>query len=173
MKNHTRIIVLGFILILLHVLPATILQFIKIEGIAPNFMLMLIVSIALIRGSKEGALLGIAAGIINDILFGRYIIFSVVNYALIGYMCGKLHKKFYRENYILPFFCTFASSLYLSVVTMITFLVQGKSNFLYLLKSIVIPEVIYTTAVSLIIYQVIYVINAKIEDREKNTRNLF
>ena len=168
-----RVAVLGGLLIIVHTLESTLFQHLRIGGIGPNFMIMLIVSFALLRGSKEGMIIGGVAGLLNDISFGMHIGPTLISYMLIGFLCGRFNKNFYRENFIIPFICTLASSLFYSGVNILSFILRGRLCFGYFIKSIVIPELIYTITLSLIVYQVSYLINEKIESSERDTRNMF
>lgn len=168
-----RVIVLGVLLIIIHILEATLFQFIRIGGIVPNLMISIIVSFALLRGSKEGLLLGIEAGLLYDLSFGLNIGFTVILYGLIGALCGLFNQKFYRENFIIPFICILMSVLFYNIMHILCFAGKGKLNFIYCIKSIMIPEMIYTITISLIVYQLSYILNEKLEIREKSTRNIF
>ncbi len=168
-----RVSLIGILLLLVHALSTTLFQALRIGDIGPNFMIMIIVSFALLRGSKEGSIIGIIAGLLNDISFSTYLGPSIVIYAIIGYMCGKFNKNFYRENFIIPFICTLFSSLFYSTMFMIGFVLRGKINFIFFFKSIIIPELIYTITLSLVVYQLAYLINERIEHHERKTRNIF
>ncbi len=170
---NMRITVVGVLLVVMHILSATLFQALRIGDIAPNFMIMIIVSFALLRGSNEGLCVGIAAGFLTDISFSLTFGPTIVSYAAIGYVCGKLNENFYRENFILPFICTLFSSLFYSGTNILSFMLRGQLSFLYFFKAIVIPELIYTITLSLIVYQLIYLINEKIEISERKTRNIF
>ena len=61
-----RAIVLGSLLVIMHSLESTLFQYIRIGGIGPNFMIMIIVSFALLRGSKEGMIIGAFSGLLYD-----------------------------------------------------------------------------------------------------------
>ena len=168
-----RVLVIGGLLILTQILESTVFQMLRIGDIAPNLMIILIVSFALLRGSKEGSIVGVAAGILYDSTFGLMMGPSIFAYAFIGFISGKFNKNFYRENFIIPLICTFFSSLFFSLVNTIALVLRGELHFIFYLKTIVIPELIYTMALALIIYQLAYVINEKIEKSEKGSRNLF
>ena len=77
----------------------------------------------------------------------------------VGYVCGKFNKDFYRENIILPFILTLISTIIYGLGESIPFLLRGKINYLYFIRSIIIPETIYTVTLSIFIYQLIYFIN--------------
>lgn len=168
-----RAIVIGSLLIIIHVLESTLFQYIRIGGIGPNFMIMIIVSFALLRGSKEGMIIGAASGLLYDISFGLHIGPILLSYMFIGFVCGKFNKNFYRENFIIPFICTLVSSLFYSMIHILSFVLRGQLHFGYFIKSIVIPELIYTITLSLIVYQIAYLINEKIEESERYSRNIF
>ncbi len=165
--------VIGFLLVMTYILETTLLQHIRIGGVLPNLILVIVISFALLRGQKEGAIIGVGAGLLYDITFGFWTGGRSLTYGIIGYFCGKLNKDFYRENFILPFMCTVMSSLFINIVPLLRFIMLGKINFAFFIKTIIIPELIYTIIVSLVIYQLTYMINEKIEIKEKRTRNIF
>lgn len=168
-----RTIVISILLLLTYIGEATVFQGLRIGGIAPSFTVMIIVSFALLRGSKEGALIGCMAGLLYDITFGMYPFEMTIPYVLVGYLCGKFNKNFYRENFVLPFFCTLISSFAINLGTLFIFIMRAKINLFFYFKSIIIPEIIYTITLSLIVYQLMYLINERLELREKKTRNIF
>lgn len=168
-----RVLVISIMLLVTNILQATLFQNIRIGNVAPNFMIMLIVSFALLRGSKEGSIIGGMAGLLQDITAGSFTGSITLTYILIGYFCGKFNKNFYRENFILPFSCTLFASLFTNFCSMLVFFLRGKINVLFFLKTIIIPEMIYTITLSLVIYQLTYIINEKLEFKEKKTRNIF
>ena len=168
-----RVFVIGIILLLSNVLQSTLLNIIRIRDISPNFTVMIIVAFALLRGSKEGLITGFFAGLLVDIFFSTSKGYLAIIYACIGYFCGKFNKDFYRENFILPFVLTLVSTLFYNFAISLSFLLRGKTNYIFFLKNIIVPETIYTIILSLIVYQLMYVINEKIEKHEKSKRNIF
>ncbi|OON94695.1 MAG: rod shape-determining protein MreD [Candidatus Epulonipiscioides saccharophilum] len=161
------------ILIFSFTLQNTLGDSIRIADIAPNFLIMIVVAFSILRGEKEGAIIGFLAGFIYDIpynyIFGMYTII----YMSIGYICGKLHPFCYRENRILPLMCTVFSSLFFSSVNILRFVLIGNINFSYFYLRIVLPELVYTTLLTLVVYRCIYFINSKLEEHEKKSRHLF
>ena len=118
-------------------------------------------------------MIGASAGLLYDISFGLHLGPTLLSYMFIGFICGKFNKNFYRENFIIPFICTLVSSLFYSIINIMAFVLRGQLHFGYFMRAIVIPELIYTITLSLIVYQVSYLINEKIEERERYTRNIF
>ena len=66
-----RAFITGIILVFAYVLQSTVLQYIEVWNIRPNLLIMLIIYFALIRGSVEGGIIGLAGGILMDILAGK------------------------------------------------------------------------------------------------------
>lgn len=165
---------ISLILIITNVLQSTYFQHIRIRGAIPNFYITIIVSFALLRGSKEGAVVGFFAGLLQDIYFGTAIGFYALLGMYVGYLCGKLNKNFYRENFLLPIILTIVSTFFYELTVYIfTYLVRGKVEFSFFLNNIIVPEVVYTGVISVIVYQGIYYLNRKLEFREKKNRSFF
>lgn len=146
---------------------------IRIRGISPNFNIMMIVAFALLRGSKEGSIIGFFAGLVMDMFFSTSRGYLAIIGALMGYFCGKFNKDFYRENFILPFILTLISTVIYGFVQSLPFLLRGKTNYLYFIRNIIVPETIYTVVLSIVVYQLIYMANEKIEQNEKSNRKIF
>ena len=53
------------------------------------------------------------------------------------------------------------------------FLLRGRFSFLYYLKSIIIPEFVYTMVISILLYQVFLKLNQKLEAHEKRRAKKF
>jgi len=168
-----RIFIISIMLLVANILQSTVFDVIRIRGISPNFNVMLIVSLALLRGSKEGSIIGFFAGLLMDIVFSTTRGYLGIIGACIGYFCGKFNKDFYKENLILPFILTLISTIIYGFMVSFPFLLRGKINYIYFIKNIIFPEMVYTMILSIIVYQVVYMINEKIEQNEKTKRNIF
>ncbi|HHW66660.1 MAG: rod shape-determining protein MreD [Epulopiscium sp.] len=169
-----RVFVISIMLIITNVLQSTYFQHFRIRGTIPNFYIMIIVSFALLRGSREGAIVGFFAGLIQDLYFGTSIGFYALLGMYTGYFCGKINKDFYRESFLLPLVMTiFSTFFYELTVYVFTYLIRGKLQFLYYLNNVILPEVVYTGIISIFVYQCIYYLNKKLELKEKKNRNLF
>lgn len=169
-----RIFVCGIIIILNLILQSTLLQGIEIRGIIPNTAVVLIVSYSLLRGRFEGMIFGCFIGLMQDIFFSD----SLTYYALLGGMCGyfvgRVNKNFYRENFFLPLVVTFAAvNIYGTLIYIFGFLINNITDFLYFYNNIILPESVYSSMTSLVIYLFFHKINDAIEKREKYNRKIF
>ncbi len=168
-----RIFTISIMLLVANILQSTVFDMIRIRGISPNLDVMIIVSFALLRGSKEGSIIGFASGMLMDIIFAPSRGFLAIVGACIGYFCGKFNKDFYKENLVLPFILTLFSTTIYGFAVSLPFLLRGKINYIYFIKNIIFPEIIYTMILSIIVYQIVYVVNEKVERNEKTNRKIF
>ena len=169
-----RILITAFIIFLNFILQTTLFPLLAIRGIFPNTALILVTSYALLRGSKEGAIIGGCCGVLMDIFFSKMIGFYTLLYLAMGLLFGRSQKTFYRENYILPvIFCTIATVLYQAVLYITGFMFRGEGNILYFLFSVLVPELVYTAVVTMLFYRILFGINEWLELKEKYKYRLF
>ena len=155
-------------------MQSTLFQYIEILGVRPNTALIIIVSYSILRGDVEGAILGFFAGLLTDIYFNSYIGMYALMCMLIGYFCGKPFRNFFRENFFLPLsLVAVGSLLYQFIIYMVNFLFRAELNLPFYFKTIILPGAVYTLILTVPVYSLLYGINNKLEDFEKNKRKLF
>ena len=93
-----RIIITTLIVVLNFILQTTLFPYLAIQGVFPNTALIIVTSYSLLRGSKEGALVGAGTGFLMDVFFHTYIGFYTALYLLIGLIFGRSQRSFFREN---------------------------------------------------------------------------
>ena len=169
-----RILITGLIIFVNFILQTTLFRLLAIQGIFPNTALIIVTSYALLRGSKEGAIIGGCCGLVMDVFFSKMIGFYTLLYLAIGLLFGRSQKTFYRENYILPvIFCTISTVLYQAVLYITGFVFRGEGNLLFFLFSVLVPELVYTAVVTILIYRILFGINEWLELKEKYKYRLF
>lgn len=126
------------------------------------------------RGKKEGMMVGFICGMLFDIMFSDLIGFYTLIYTVLGYANGFFRKIFYPDDIKLPLILIAASDfLYGNIVCIFMFVMRSRFNYFYYLKSIIIPELIYTILVTLIFYSIILQINKKLEAKEQRSASKF
>lgn len=169
-----RVFITSLFVIINFVLQTTLLQYIQIRGVLPNTAVILIVSYALLRGSTEGAIVGLFAGLLQDIFFGTSVGYFALLNMLTGYFAGRSHHNFYRENYLMPIMlCTMAVFLYECTIYLTSFLFRGQLNFIYYLGKMILPETVYTAILTIVIYRILFTANEWLELKEKYRYRLF
>ena len=161
--------IFSIIIVLVNIiLQATVVQNLAIGGTTLNLLLITVVSFALIRGKFEGAAIGLSIGFMQDLFYGGSIGFYALLYMYIGYLCGFFNKTFYRDNILIPMGIIAAADTLINFsVYIMTFLFRGRTQLDYYYMNIILPEVVFTTFVSIFIYKLYLFLNDVIEQKEK------
>ena len=160
-----RFIVYLFEIVILFVIQSSAFHYFQMMGIMPNLLLILVVSTSYMRGRVSGMTVGFFSGLLVDIIFGSYVIgVYALLYLLIGYFMGYTNKIYSDDDYTLPIiFIGISDLLYGFFYYVLEFLLRGRLNFLYYLRRIILPEIIYTVAVSVLLYKLLHMINKLME----------
>lgn len=174
MKNIKRPIVTALIIIMCFLLESTVFQGLSFANITPNLLVVVTASFGFMRGKREGMVVGFFCGILYDIFFGNLLGFYALIYTVLGYANGFFRRIFYPEDIKLPLFLITTSDFVLgNVVCIFMFIMRSRFDYSYYLFSIIIPELIYTTLVTLVLYQIILHINQALEAEEKRSASKF
>ena len=169
-----RKIVLAVTICICFLLQSTVFQSLSFAGIAPNLLIIVISSFGFMRGSKEGMFVGFFCGVLVDIFFGFYLGIYALLYMYVGYLNGFFTKHFYPDDIKLPMFMIGASDFVCNIVIyLFMFIFRQRFHFGYYLKSIIIPELIYTMVISIILYFILLMINQKLGASEKRSAKKF
>lgn len=163
-----RKVVTALVIIVSFILQCTVFQSLSLAGISPNLLLIVTSSLGFMRGEKEGMVIGLFSGLLNDIFFGSLFGFYSLLYMFLGYGSGLFHRVFYDEDIKLPMIWIALSELVYGLsVYFFMFLLRSKFQFLFYLMHIIIPELIYTVVVTILVYRLIRNLNHWLEQKEK------
>ena len=163
-----RVLADFLMIIICFILQNTVFQALALASISPNLLVILTSSMGLMRGKKEGMLVGFFCGFLVDIFYGDLFGFYALLYMYIGYVNGFFNKIFYDDDIKLPMLVISASEfLYSLIVYVFLFLIRTRFNFGYYFIHIIIPELVYTIVVTLFLYRLINGVNRKLEQPEK------
>lgn len=163
-----RKVITALVIIVSFILQCTVFQALSLAGIAPNLLLIVTSSLGFMRGEKEGMVIGLFSGLLNDIFFGSLFGFYSLLYMFLGYGSGLFHRVFYDEDIKLPMIWIALSELVYGLsVYFFMFLLRSKFQFLFYLMHIILPELIYTVVVTILVYRLIRNLNHWLEQKEK------
>ncbi len=153
-------ITIAFMILAFFTLQSTFFQKVTLGGIGPNLMIILTSSFGFMRGKKNGMLIGFFSGLLYDVFFGDVLGFYALIYMYIGYMNGSFRKIFYPQDIKLPLILIAASDLAYCVVTYcLLFLLRGRFDIGFYFINIILPEIVYTLAITIVFYPIILRIN--------------
>lgn len=163
-----RKFVVALFVLVSFVLQCSVFGHIAFAGIIPNMMIILTASFGFMRGEKEGLVIGFFCGLLNDVFFGSFLGFYALVLMYIGYLNGKFCRIFYPEDIKLPIALIITSDLsYGTICYMLLFMLRSKFQFTYYFSHVILPEMLYTTVVTLFLYPLVLKVNGKLEDRER------
>ena len=147
------------------VLQSTMFHYIALADVMPNLLLILVVSTAHRKGRIPGMIMGFFCGILVDLMYGSYLIgLSALLYLVIGYFFGYTSRYYSKDDYTLPIVLIAAADLtYGFFYYIFEFLLRGRLDFLYYLRGLILPEIIYTVAVSVFLYKLLNMIHIRLE----------
>ncbi len=171
---NLRVLVTAIIIFFDCIMQSTLFNYIQIREIKPNTAIAIVISYAILRGRYEGAICGFFTGLLADIFCGYALGHNALIFMYLGILCGAPTENFYRENLLLPLLFTFIGTLISGLYFYVTgFLFKGYTDIIFFSMNIILPEVIYTSITSLIIYRILYAINKKLESHEKGKQKMF
>ena len=139
----------------------------------PNLLLILTFSFGFIHGRNAGMAYGVLSGLLLDLFYSGPFGFYTLIYLYIGYVNG-IFTKYYYEDYInLPLILSVLNGLWYSMyVYVFRFLIRGRLDLPYYFRNIMLPEIIFTSVTTLLIYRLFLSASRRVEEigkrRDKN-----
>lgn len=160
-----RLIVYFIEIIMCFVIQSAAFPYISLADIMPNLLLIVVVSTAYMRGRLTGLTIGLFSGLLVDLIYGNNIIgLYAFMYLIIGYFMGFTNKIYSNDDYTFPIiFIGVSDFFYGFMYYVFQFLLRGKLDFLYYLRRFILPEMIYTVAVSILLYKLLHMIHNRLE----------
>lgn len=152
-----RVFAVSMILITNFLIQSTLLQHFRVFGIVPNTALIIVVHFSILWGKNRGALIGFFAGLLQDIFVGNVFGANALIYMLLGYNIGMLEKAVFKDNPVTPMlFTALATGLYHLLFFSLMYIYQIRTDFLLLLRNVILIEAICNAVLSPFIYKQLY-----------------
>ena len=148
-----RLIVTFIELIICFLLQTSLFTFIRISGVVPNCLLILVITVSYTRGQIPALFTGFFSGLLLDLCFSETVGFCAVIYMVIAFLAGFAHKIYYERDYFVPGALVFSGELVYSLLYYILFfLLRGKLELHTYFIYTILPRMLYTVLVSLALY---------------------
>lgn len=140
-------------IIIATLLQAGLAPHMTIGGVTPNFLLIVVVTVALTSGPTAGASAGFASGLLFDLLGTGPVGPMALVLAVTGYLAGTLHEQMFAEGWLLPLTVLFFAALAAEVAYGILLMMLGTDmSFWWTLLTKMLPGAVYNTALALLVY---------------------
>lgn len=159
-KILVNIVLITFIMLL----QTTLVDFIKIKNVRPNLILVYIICASILEGSTGGGVIGLYAGLTQDVLSGKCLGFYALLGMYTGVIAGTANRRLQKENVLVALFYNFILTIiYEFAVYFFSNLGHQIINFRYIFKNILLVEALYNGGLSLIMHYLIAKISKKFE----------
>ena len=148
-----KIISAAVALLAAFVLQVGVAPYISIMGVAPNFFLVAVISIALLNGANAGAGVGFVAGLLLDLIGTGAVGPMALSLSVTGFVVGLLDQHLFAEGWLLPVTILGTASLVSEILYFLILIVLGSEvPFFRTLGTLVVPASLYTAVISLAFY---------------------
>ncbi len=134
MGRDLKAIVAAFVIMAACVtLQSTIFGKIAILGVRPDLALIVLVFVALRRGSMTAQIGGFAAGIVEDLVSSSPVGFHMLLRTLIGFLYGIFSGNVFLDPLLMPIVLTIAATILKGIISGLVSLLFGlqSSGFMY------------------------------------------
>lgn len=149
-------IAITFILALL--LEGSVLSFFIVERALPDLLLVMIILWGFLLGERRGGLLGLCAGLLQDIFYGSGLGYFALAKMLLGYGSGLLRREFYQEQLLTPVLMVFVGTLLheLLLNILVGQFVGLRAPLQWTVSQFLIPKAVYNAGLALLLYPLLF-----------------
>jgi rod shape-determining protein MreD len=144
-------IALAFIVAL--ILQTTILPFLRLGGVTPDLLLVLVMFNALFYGSFAGGVVGLTTGLAQDLLGGHYLGLGALSGFVVGYLMGHLERRVNIDNVLVDFFLVLAGSFVAGAVYSLGQGMLDSSLSIHLLWRLSAPGALYDACLAVLLFR--------------------
>lgn len=170
-----RKITLAVLIIGCYLLQTTVFRALEMGQVVPNILLVLTISFGFMQGKKQGIWVGFFSGLLIDIFHGDILGFYALLYMYLGFASGFFCKVYFDDDIKVPLIMIAGGDfIYNFVIYILLFMMQGKIDFYSYLKTVFLPEIVYTVLVSIVLYRLFYILNQRlVKDETRGNASLW
>jgi rod shape-determining protein MreD len=135
-------------------LEGSVFSFFMLEKALPDIFLVMVVLLGFILDERRGAIIGLCAGLLQDVIFSSALGFFALAKMILGYGAGLLGRELYREQLLAPVLLVFVATLTHEIL--LYFLVSQFVGFGFPVEwsfsRLFIPKAFYNTVLALLLY---------------------
>ena len=145
------------LIVLMYTLQTSLLPFFDYNGVSANLMLLLTVSTAFVYGHRQGILMGLITGTLQDFTTGSFFGCTILSYMIIALFFGKFSDRFFKEQIFFPMLSApVAAIMYFFIMTALLFLLGYRIDVVHTIQTILQPLIVYQVIFSWIVHKIVY-----------------
>jgi len=138
----------------------TLSPFIKISGVHPDLVLILIIGWIILRGLGEGLVWALIGGVSLDLVSGAPFGVFTLTTLLVALAANLSHGRVFGSSIVLPLSLTFPLSLLFNGLALLFLTLLGRpivwSDAFF---NVLLPVAIFNTAVMMLVFPLLYLLN--------------
>lgn len=146
------------IALLLLTIEGSLLGVIFTGANTPDLLLILVTCLAFLWGEKKGIVLGLFAGLLQDLFFGPALGFFALAKIVVAYLAGITAREIYKDQLAGPMLVVFmATFIHEFLIFFLRMIFWGSSgDFFYLLDVLFLPKAVYHLMLTIPFYSLLY-----------------
>jgi rod shape-determining protein MreD len=122
-------------------------------------------SFGIMRGRREGMLVGFFSGLLVDVFFNTLIGPYMLLYMVIGYVNGFFHQNFMLEDVLFPLIVVIVDDyVFNTCVYVFAYMLKNRLEYGSYFVKIILPEMLATALLTIIIYKLYVYINRRLKE---------
>ncbi len=144
---------LAGVLVLAWLLQTTVAPNVRVLGANPDFALIILVCVGLLRGSEVGAVFGFAAGTLVAVSLMQPLGLSAFVFVIVGYFAGRYAETADLSTGVAPMVSVFAGTLLADVLFITTqYLLERQVPLAFMFTRVMLPSLVLNTLLAVPFY---------------------
>ncbi len=143
-KIYLKTLMYALILILLYLLESVPAFNFRFMGRSPELLLLMTITVAFFESESYSAFFGLACGLLNDAITSNYLGVSAFIFMFLGFFLSIIIQSYFRRFFLTYIFITLSVVSAYMIIGYIAQLVFYKLPFLQVLKSTILPKILFT-----------------------------
>ena len=138
----------------------TLAPFVKISGVHPDLVVLLIIGWVILRGPGEGLIWALIGGLCLDLVSGAP--FGVFTFAalLVALVASISHGRIFGSSIVLPLSLTFPLSLLFNGLALLLLVLLGRPVvWADAFFNVLLPAAVFNTVVMMLVFPLLYFLN--------------
>ena len=154
--SWTEVAKFGVTLLVATLLQTTVAPHLRLLGAYPDFALITVVCVAMVKGSEAGAVFGFLIGMLTAIALMEPFGLSAFVFVLVGYFAGRYAETADLSAGFAPLLTVFAATVLANLLLAIAqFLLARQVPFGFFVGRVLVPSVILNTLLAAPMYLVV------------------
>ncbi len=145
------------ILLAAFILQTTVAPHLKILGVQPDLILIVVVTYSFLYGPVAGSIAGFIGGILQDLVLIRGVGFNALGKAIMGYLGGMVEKAIFADNVMLMMIAIFLATILNQLIySGLFFLVGEKVRLWSTFRTLILPSAAYNAVLAPLVYHLLH-----------------